>query len=34
MSELIPSPSEGDFLFYRTGDGNTHGRLLVDGQTV
>jgi len=34
MSEMIPSPSEGDFLFYRTEDGATRVRLLVDGQTV
>ncbi|PHS09826.1 MAG: hydroxyacid dehydrogenase [Blastopirellula sp.] len=30
----LPSPSEGDFLFYATEDGITQVRLLVDGQTV
>ena len=34
MSEMIPSPSEGEFLFYATEDGVTRVRLLVDGQTV
>lgn len=34
MTGMIPSPSEGNFLFYATEDGVTRVRLLVDGQTV
>ena len=34
MTELIPTPPEGNFLFYATEDGVTRVRLLVDGQTV
>lgn len=34
MSENLPAPSEGDFLFYATEDGTTRVRLLVEGQTV
>ncbi|MCO6043057.1 virulence RhuM family protein, partial [Aeoliella sp. ICT_H6.2] len=34
MAENLPTPSEGDFLFYATEDGNTRVRLMVEGQTV
>ena len=34
MSENLPAPSEGNFLFYQTEDGITHVRVLLDGGTV
>jgi len=34
MSENIPAPSEGNFLFYQTEDGITRVRVLLDGGTV
>ena len=34
MTDLMPSPPEGDFLFYVTEDGVTRVRLLIEGQTV
>lgn len=34
MSDQLPSPSEGNFLFYATEDGKTRVRLLIEGQTV
>jgi hypothetical protein len=34
VTENLPSPSEGSFLFYATEDGITEIRLLLDGGTV
>ena len=34
MSENLPAPSEGNFLFYQAEDGNTNVRVLLDGGTV
>ena len=33
MTENLPSPSEGNFLFYDTEDGKTRVQVLLDGQT-
>ncbi len=33
MTENLPSPSEGQFLFYDTVDGKTRVQVLLDGQT-
>ena len=34
MSDNLPAPNEGQFLFYDTEDGTTRVHLLVDGNTV
>ena len=34
MSENLPAPSEGNFLFYQTEDGKTHVRVILDAGTV
>ena len=34
MSENLPAPSEGNFLFYQSDDGKTHVRVVLDGGTV
>ena len=34
MTESLPTPPEGDFLFYNTEDGATRIRLRIAGQTV
>ncbi len=34
MSENLPTPPEGNFLFYQTEDGKTQVRVVLDGGTV
>lgn len=34
MSENLPSPPEGNFLFYRSEDGKTRVRVVLDENTV
>ena len=34
MSENLPAPSEGSFLFYQTEDGTTRVRVILDAGTV